>query len=193
MKRGLLVGGAAILVLGLWRLPRPGTEPAAPTLEVRAPGIEHAVVPPRRGSSRGPASPEEPSRAAQAYDTVVRACGFEMEERCVASGCGAVVAMPDLDRFDGWVELAMTQPGVVLGTAARDVGLPVGWSACGEALLGSPEVMAAKVGFREELWCVGDRGACDEAASERFGWRGFSGQARLTRRVFRLDGGQSTP
>ena len=131
--------------------------------------------------------PEPGERALQSYDRVVQACGFDVEERCVESGCGAVVAMPDLDRFDGWVRLLWEQPGVVGSTAARDLGLPVAWTSCGDALESSPDVMAAQMDWNQELWCVGDRSACDEAAAERYGWRGFTGGVRLTRRVFVLD------
>ena len=132
----------------------------------------------------------DPERPGQVYDRVVDACGFDIEERCVDGACGAVVEMPDLDRFDGWLRLLWEQPGVVGSTAARDLGLPLAWTPCGDALMGSPDVWAAQVSWDRELWCVGDPRACDLAAAERYGWHGFSQGARLTRRAFLLDGGR---
>jgi hypothetical protein len=184
-----LGGLGALLVLGLWARSTPEASLRVPLAEP----VELHAAPqvPTAAEVEAPASwargGEPPERPLQPYDRVVEACGFDVEERCVASGCGAVVSMPDLDRFDGWVRLIWEQPGVVGSTAARDLGLPVAWTPCGDALMASPEVMAAQMGWSQELWCVGDRAACDVAAEERYGWRGFGGGARLTRRVFVLD------
>ncbi len=178
---------AAVLLLGWWSRPAPqGTEEVRGERERSVGGGVQA--PTAVALPQGQATEPEPEeRALQPYDRVVRACGFDVEERCVESGCGAVVAMPDLDRFDGWVRLLWEQPGVVGSTAARDLGLPVAWTSCGDALESSPDVIAAQMDWNQELWCVGDRSACDVAAAERYGWRGFTGGVRLTRRVFVLD------
>jgi hypothetical protein len=191
--KGRVPAGLLALALGLalggWLLPSErGQE--APTPGRGAPVTPVFPTPgPTPGEGEGePAAPSAgEERTVQAYDRVVDACGFDVEERCVDGACGAVVAMPDLDRFDGWLRLLVDQPGVVGSTAARDLGLPVAWTSCGDALLASPDVWAAQVGWDHELWCVGDRRACDVAASERYGWQGFGGGVRLTRRVFALE------
>lgn len=185
MRRWGVVAFVLLVVAGVW-LGAPAADlPVETEVVPRAPVILPEVAPDAPIEAREPEA--EAERPVQAYDRVVQACGFDVEERCVPSGCGAVVAMPDLDRIDGWLRLAFEQPGVVGSTAARDLGLPVAWTGCGDALMASPEVMAAQVDWDRELWCVGDREACDVAAAERYGWTGFTGGVRLTRRVFVLD------
>jgi hypothetical protein len=58
----------------------------------------------------------------------------------------------------------------VASTLARDLGIPLGWSPCVQAMQDLPQVVTVPLDGDRDLWCVGDPALCEE----RSGVLGFT-------------------
>lgn len=65
---------------------------------------------------------------------IAATCGLDVTVRCGAPGCAASAVLPDLDRFDTWVELAFTSTPFVIDVVAHDLGAEAPLTLCGQAI-----------------------------------------------------------
>jgi hypothetical protein len=168
-----------------------GSAGARPELAGRSSGSEGPVtersVPPSESHAR------DASFAAH-VTAVGAACGIGAQTVCEPGGCVAVVRSPDLERFQGWVELLGVSPAFVVGTAARDLGLPEVATPCGsaiDALSDQAHVIAVELASGEELWCAvpaveaDQLSRCDRAVRSAWGTAGGFANAPVRELSFR--------
>ena len=166
MRSGILVGTSAVLAV-VWLC-----WPTAPS----APGADRIGDPARvRTTLLAPPPPPPPPPRADDDDAPrlpVRSlhddCGLPATAHCAGSDCVLMLAGPDLDRFTGWMQLALQSPGLALATASRQVGMPD--TTCATTLRGLDadlRILALEAPDGAELWCAAPQGLealCDRAA-----------------------------
>ena len=153
---------AAVFVPPRAPVPRPGRAESASAIPTEDPTPAPTEIP-----NPAPApSPRDAAYQARVAD-VAGGCGLEAVPRCGEGACVAVMAMPDLDRVTGWLELGMRHPTFVASTVARDLGVPPRTLPCGaavSALVGEGTVRAVELDDGREVWCASD-GDPDEAGA----------------------------
>lgn len=140
-----------------------------------------------------PATPVSAFRSA--VDAVAADCGLGLQVTCADGPCVAVASLPDLDGMGGWLSLLATSPAFVVGTAARDLGLPPDALPCGDAVLAMSraggEATSVALPSGDEVWCAApdgspaSRSACGRAAAAAFGADATAWTADV--RVLRFD------
>lgn len=154
-----LAGPAAllgVLLVGLWWTRDPPSVAGAPPEQAPAPSVHRSA--PRPSTEPGGTSAEAlPTVFADRADRVRTSCDLALDTRCDDQACAGVLAAPDLDRLDGWLELVFRSPRFVLSTAARDLGVPPDALPCGaavEALVREGGVTAVELPDGTEVWCT---------------------------------------
>ncbi len=178
-RRRAAIAGLVLVALA-WRF-RPADAPSPEPVA----SASVAATPPSREAPRAPPAAElaavepapVPDRFAPRVREVAEACDLSVEPHCEGARCVAIVPARDLDRFRGWLSMAVDSPGFVLGIIARDLGLPDAASSCAGAIgaLGG-QVLSLDLADGNELWCTADgpfdattRRLCHEAGRDRVG------------------------
>ncbi len=188
-----LTASGLLAMLGAWLAVRDGGGDEGPgpsaSTDVARPAPEPRARPAPRPSTTPPPPPpvvveDDPHEAAHAahrerVQAVRASCGLPARERCRGEVCATLVAAPDLDRIEGWLEIVWQSPAFVATVAFRDLGGPLRAMPCAEAvdaLLEGP-VRAVELDDGAELWCTGSgagspAGLCNGLAIEAVGPRG---------------------
>jgi len=180
MGRRLVIAGGLTLVglLALWAWedgrtvsPEPGPDRVVTRFTLPADGIPTTYQ--TSASNQRIMDSENPFVAE--IEGIAASCGLEVRSACADGVCVALTRVPDLDGLGGWVAFVRTSPWFVVGTAARDLGLPRGISGCAEAVGGlTGQASSVALPGGDEVWCASPdasaaaRLLCGRAASVWF-------------------------